>query len=589
VTASAGATSENAGRPRSFRRVLGLLRPHRREIRATVLNGLADRVFSSAAAVVAATMVGLAVTGTTSFDLWPWFIVLGFIVVPQMRMPWLESISAHAVSYRVQVDLRRRILEAFARLAPGYMLRRRSGGLAAVAMTDADTIERFFSGSAVALLAGIVVPVLGALALALFQPLLGLALVPFLALSAAVPWWLHRRAERQGEAARAGAADLDAEVVDTVQGLREILAFGREVQVTAALEATGRRATALRVAHGRRWGIERALADALVTLGTVSVLLLGVDLAGRGTFSFALLPPSVVLAVVIFGPLVRLHHAARHVGPARAAGDRIFDVLDAPTPVEYVPPDTSIRALEPAVSFDHVSFRYGADLPDALVDVSFSVPAGRTTALVGPSGAGKSTAIQLLLRSFDPTDGAISIGGSDLRRIPTRDLRELVCSVPQDVYLFNESIAENIRLGRPDATDEEVERAARSALAHEFISALPDGYSSVVGERGSRLSGGQRQRLAIARALLRDPAILVMDEPVSNLDVESELELTRAMRHARDGRTTLLIAHRLSTVRSADQIVVLDRGRVVGSGTHEELLAAGGLYTTLVSSQLAGG
>lgn len=582
------ASAKDAGRRGSLRRVLGLLRPHRREIRSTVANGLADRVFASGAAVVAATMVGWAVVGRTSFDLWPWFILLGFIVVPQMRMPWLESISAHAISYRVQVDLRRRIFEAFVRLAPGYMLKRRSGDLAAVAMTDADTIERFFSGSAVALLAGIVVPVLGALLLGLFQPLLGLALLPFLGLAAAVPWWLHRRAERQGEVARASAADLDADVVDTVQGLREIAAFGRESGTAAALDAASRRVASLRVAHGRRWGIERALAEGLVTLGTTSVLFVGVALAGRGTFSIALLPPSVVLAVVVFGPLVRLHHVARHAGPARVAGDRIFDVLEAPAPIGDVPADPSVGSLEPTVSFDHVSFRYAPDLPDALVDVSFSVPAGRTTALVGPSGAGKSTAIQLLLRSFDPTAGAISIGGTDLRHIPTRSLRELVCSVPQDVYLFNESIAENIRLGHPEATDEEVERAARVALAHEFVSALPDGYGSVVGERGGRLSGGQRQRLAIARALLRDPAILVMDEPVSNLDVESELELARAMGRAREGRTTLVIAHRLSTVRAADQIVVLDRGRVAGSGTHEELLAAGGLYATLVSSQMAG-
>ena len=237
-----------------------------------------------------------------------------------------------------------------------------------------------------------------------------------------------------------------------------------------------------------------------------------------------------------------------------------------------------------------MSFRYRpSEPPDALGSVSFGVAPGETVALVGHSGAGKSTSAHLLLRFWDVTGGSVSIGGHDVREMPQHVWRELVTFVPQDTYLFHTSVAENIRLGRPDATDDEVRTAARQALADEFITALPDGYDTLVGERGAKLSGGQRQRIALARAVIKDSPILVMDEPVSNLDAESERELAVAMAQARKGRTVLVIAHRLSTIKTADRLVVLDRGRVAEVGRHDDLVAAGGTYARLVSSQQAGG
>jgi ATP-binding cassette subfamily C protein CydCD len=241
------------------------------------------------------------------------------------------------------------------------------------------------------------------------------------------------------------------------------------------------------------------------------------------------------------------------------------------------------------VTFDAVTFAYSAGEPPALNNVSFSIGAGQTVALVGRSGAGKTTAAHLLLRFWDPQRGNIRIGAVDVRDMKLDDLRQAVALVAQDTYLFNVTLRENLRLGRPDATDDDVLEAARRANVDEFAAALPEGYDTLVGERGVQLSGGQRQRLAIARALLKDAPILVLDEATSHLDAVNEAEVRAALDQLMVGRTTLVIAHRLSTIRGADLIVVLDNGSVVEQGTHSELLALDGLYSHLIATQLPSG
>jgi len=244
-------------------------------------------------------------------------------------------------------------------------------------------------------------------------------------------------------------------------------------------------------------------------------------------------------------------------------------------------------AIKPEVRFNNVCFRYREDLPDVLSGVSFTVGEGETMALVGHSGVGKTTCINLLQRFWDVGKGQITIGGIDLREMPLDYLRSLITIVPQDIYLFNASILENVRLGRPDATREEVEEAARAAHIHEFITALPEGYDTVAGERGLKMSGGQKQRVAIARALLKNSPVLIMDEALSNLDTENERLLQESINNLRHGRTTLIVAHRLSTFRDADKLVVLNKGRVMETGTHTELLRKGGYYSSFISSQSA--
>lgn len=568
------------------RTLFDLLRPYRRDLRATVGNGVSDQVFAIASAMLAAYMVARAVRGATADQLWPWFVLLGFLVVPQLRMRWLEFIGAQSIANRIRVDLRAQVFDAFERLAPGFLLKRRSGDLAVVAMSDVDELQRFFATSYVALVVGVVVPILSVVALAIASWRVALALLPMLVLAASLPWWVHRRAEERARVTRQLDAEIGAVAVDTVQGMREILAFGDGAATLERVGARADEATRARIRGARDRTLERSVAETLTTLGLIAALFVSAPLVPAGALRPTLVPMIAMLAWLAFGPLVRIHHAAGDLRSATASSGRISELLREPPPVADTGVNGSVSPQPLSVRFDRVSFRYDADRPNAVDRVSFDIPAGATVALVGHSGAGKSTVVQLLMRFFDVDAGTITVNGVDVREVPLRALHGLIAYVPQDVYLFNLSAADNIRLGRPEAADEEVRTAAGQALADEFISALPNGYASILGERGARLSGGQRQRIAIARALLTDAPVLVMDEPVSSLDVENELALREGMARLRSGRTTLVIAHRLSTIRSADALIVMERGRVVGTGTHEQLLLGSRSYHRLIGSQI---
>jgi ATP-binding cassette, subfamily C, bacterial CydC len=567
---------------RELLRLTRLLRPHAGRLALAVAAALLAQSLTVATAAASAGLVGWAAAGEAARVRGGLGLVVA-LVVAGAAAAWLRLWLGYDLAYRVHTDLRLRIYDAFARLAPTVLVERRGGEMAAMALADVTRLEWFYARLIPTAAAAVVVPAAALAVLAAIHPLPALVLAPLVALAGAVPWFLGRRAARQGSALRRAFAEVNAEVAEGVQGLREIVLFGRGGDWLARLSQSSRALVAGQLAYGARAGLESAATGLLTLGGMLAVLAAAAALSGRGELRPDLLPVCLILAATVFTPVLAATAAASRLGLVLASAERVFEVLEKPAPVDD-------RAAAPAgdisfhLRFEGVAFRYPGERGDALRGVSFEVRPGETVALVGHSGAGKSTCLQLLLRFHDPSAGRITLGGRDLREISLADLRSRIALVPQEVHLFDETLAENLRLGRPEAADSEVERAAAAAHVHRVIARLPQGYGTTAGERGTQLSGGERQRVALARALLKDAPLLVLDEAVSNLDAETEQALQRSLARLRAGRTVLLVAHRLSTIRSADRIVVLERGRVAEEGTHAELLARGRVYPGLVAA-----
>jgi len=560
--------------------ILRLLGPQRPMLIRVIATGIATQILAIVLATIGAVAVGEVAIGAGERRIAIITAVMIVLVVPTVLAPLLESLWAHVMSFILLANMRRQAFAQIDRLAPAYLLDRRSGDLARAAVADIELIEVYTAHTLPPLITTFVVPPLAVIALLFFHWTLALALLPFLAGAATAPAWLARLSERQGEQVKQRAGDLSADVVDGVQGLREVLVFGASDRELAKLAATERRLADVSIAHGRRTAFERASADLMISLGMLAVLVAGAVLVSRDDLSPGRFPAALILAASSFIPIASLAGAARELNQVAAAAERILTVLGAsPTVVDLVERSPRVDAF--TVRFQGVSFGYVPGQA-ALRDVNFEVPAGQTVALVGHSGAGKTTCANLLLRMWDPQAGSITLGGHDLRDFLLDDLRALVTYVPQDVYLFNIPARDNIRLGREDATQEEIEAAARQAQALDFIEGLPDGWDPLLGERGAQLSGGQRQRIAVARALLKASPVVIMDEAVSSLDAEAEVAMQKAVAEVTTGRTTLVIAHRPSTIRLADRIVVLSGGAVVEQGTFDELAAARGEFSRLL-------
>ena len=492
----------------------------------------------------------------------------------------VQTLLSNQVGQRVMHDLRASVFRHLQRLSLAFFTRTRTGEVQSRINNDIGGVQSVVTNTATNIassLTTVVATMIGMLVLSWQLALFAFALIPIFAV-------LTRRVgnerRRIAKTTQESLADISSIVQESlsVSGILLGKTMGRGDELADRFQSESQRLADLEVRQrmAGRWVM--ASIQTSFSVMPAAVYWLGGTVLSH-TLSIATIVAFTTLQTRLFFPVGSLLGVSLDIQTSLALFDRIFEYLDQPVDIE----EGTVDAAEAGdVDFDHVWFGYSDDVW-TLEDVSFAVPAGTTTAFVGETGAGKTTLGYLAARLYDVTRGSISIGGVDVRDLSFAALASLVGVVSQETYLFHASVRENLRFAKPDASDEELYAAAEAARIHHVIAALPEGYDTVVGERGYRFSGGEKQRIAIARTILRNPPILVLDEATSSLDTETERLVQEALDRLSEGRTTIAIAHRLSTVRDADQIVVLDRGQVVERGRHEDLLAAGGRYAALVS------
>ena len=521
-----------------------------------------------------------------TIDRWFWLLFIAATVMAVsggLRFYWVSWLGQ-----RIVTDLRRDVYQRVIGLGPDFFATTRTGEVLSRLNTDTTLVESLIGSSASVAIRNLLMLVASAVMLAVTAPslagVIGLMIVLVFLPVAILGRWVRRLSRT----AQDRVADFSAHGDETINAVATVQTFAQEQReasyfsrlVESAFQAQRRRIFATTVL---------IVLVIVMTFGSVTfVLWLGARAVLEGGLTPGQLSQFVLYALIAAGSTASLSEVWGDVQRAAGAMERLAELLKSESTLKLANPATRLPAGPIRVQFDRVSFAYPSSPEiDVLKQLSFSIEAGQTVALVGPSGAGKSTIFQLLLRFFDPTAGAIRISGEDLRSLQPTELRAALGVVPQDVLLFSGSAADNIRYGVPDAPIERITAAAVAAQAAAFIDELPDGYETFLGEKGIRLSGGQRQRLAIARALIKQPRLLLLDEATASLDAESERLVQQAIDAASRDRSVLIIAHRLATVRRADRILVLDRGRLVAEGTHESLLEESELYARLARLQFA--
>lgn len=569
------------------RRLAVMLRPYRGWLAVAIV----AVVFAAALGLVFPRIMGGLVdsalddsSSTSTLDRIALLLLVVFAV--QGVFNYLRVYGLAVVGEGVVADLRRSVYDRIVRLPVPYFDIHRTGEITSRLTTDAAVIQATVSTSVAQALSQSITLVGGIVLMLFISPILSLTVLVFLPVVIIGAAVFGRRLNRISTSFHDRLAEANALADEAIQSIRVVKWFTAETETVTRYDEAIRTSYTVALRRAR----VRALFVPFITFVGFGTLALVLWVGGRLVLAGDLTPGQLVsfllYTLVVAGAIGAFTGLYSQLQEALGASRRIFEILEEPVEAPKEHEVVSIHTRPGRVEFVGVSFSYPGRVARVIHDVDLEVAPGTTVALVGPSGSGKSTLTQLVARFYDTTEGVVLVDGVDVRKQDLHEMRVQMAAVPQEVQLFSGSIAENLRLAKPAATDGELKAAAVAANAHDFIVGFPDGYDTVVGERGVQLSGGQRQRVAIARALLADPRILILDEATSSLDAESEALVQDALERLMEGRTTIVIAHRLSTVRAADRLVVVVDGQLVEEGTHNELIGRGGVYASLSERQL---
>ena len=571
---------KEADRPahrRTFARLLGFLRPYKVSLIVSIVLAVGSQAAAIALIWVTKNVVDSALTPRDAHKLWVYvWVIVGLGVIRALLMAGRRLISGKQ-ALAVEMDMRQGMYAHLVRLSFGFYDRHQTGQLMSRATVDLQGV-RFFLGYGLIFFFQNILTVVSVTAVLLVSEwelaLIALAITPILIVLA---YRYSRIAHPTLREVQQKLADVATVAEENIVGVHVVKSFAQEAEERAKFDRRSEAVFAQTIKANRQRAMYVPLIAWVPLVAQGAVLLVGARMVTNGSLTvggfFAF---NLYLGMLVM-PLRSLGMWVGQAQRATAAGERIFEVMDEPEEIADRPGAVELPPGGGELRFDHVGFEYMDDRP-VLEDIELDVSAGRTIALIGHTGSGKTTLTSLVPRFYDVTSGRVLIDGADVRDVTLRSLRRAIGVISQDPFLFSATVRENITFGAPELTDEEVERVALLAQAHEFVERLPDGYDTVIGERGITLSGGQRQRLAIARAIAVDPRILILDDATASVDASTEAKIRLGLREAMRGRTTLIIAHRLSTISLADEIVVLDAGRIAARGSHDELLETSQVY-----------
>jgi ATP-binding cassette subfamily B protein len=550
---------------------------------STVLIGLVATCFGIARLALLGWLIGRIFAGDGLQELCVPVLAVALVIVIRGALEHWRALVAHATAARVQLRLRRRLFDKMTELGPSYVGQQRSGDVTLSLVDGVEQLEVYFGQYLPQLLVSLLTPLLIFACVAWLDLPVAIVMLVFALIALCAPALWHQLDSRKSLDRRVAYGAFAAELLDSIQGLATLKAFGQSKPRAETLAIRARelfRSTMWVLATN---ALGRGITDSAIAVGAATALAVGAYRVVDGAMELQALLIILMLGVEVYRPMRELRSVLHQGMVGLSAAKGIYALLDGTPVVQDAAEGDMPTQVAPEIVFDNVTFHYPGSRRATHQNLSFTVQAGERVGIVGPSGCGKSSIVRLLLRLYDPDSGEVRVGGYPLRALRFDALRRQIAVVSQDTYLFHGSIEENIRKGRPDASHDDIVAAATVANIHTFITSLPAGYQTLIGEKGIKLSGGQRQRVAIARALLRNAPILVLDEALSAVDAENEAVIQEALDRLMAERTVLILAHRLSSVIDCDRILALDQGHILESGTHQELMAMGGVYHRLMA------